>query len=139
MSPEEPGGTAGSGRRVCGRVLIIEDEALVAMDLQLLLEDLGAEVCGIAARQRQAVELARRTEPELLLADVKLAEGDSGIEAVREILQTRDIPVIFVTAFPDRLFARQSVEPAAILTKPYDPGALKATVERVLGGAREDR
>jgi CheY-like chemotaxis protein len=82
-------------------ILIIEDEALIAMDLENLLENLGHEVTGIARTRTDAVTLAKAKRPGLILADIQLADGSSGMDAVNELLTTFEVPVIFITAYPD--------------------------------------
>jgi len=119
-------------RQAAARVLIIEDEPVIAMDIAGIVESLGHQVVGIAARQAEAVELARRHEPGLVLADVQLQDGDSGIVTVQEILRTMDAPVIFVTGFPERLLTGDRVEPTFIVTKPFDPETLKVAIGQAL-------
>jgi DNA-directed RNA polymerase specialized sigma24 family protein len=119
-------------RQTATRVLIIEDEPVIAMDVSGIVESLGHEVIGIASRQAEAVELARLHKPGLVLADVQLQDGDSGIAAVQEIMRTMDAPVIFVTGFPERLLTGDRVEPAFIVTKPFDPETLKVAIVQAL-------
>jgi CheY-like chemotaxis protein len=119
-------------RQATTRVLIIEDEPVIAMDIAGIVESLGHEVVGVAARQFEAVELARQHRPGLVLADVQLQDGDSGISTVQEILQSMDAPVIFVTGFPERLLTGDRVEPAFIVTKPFDPETLKVAIGQAL-------
>jgi CheY-like chemotaxis protein len=119
-------------RQARTKVLIIEDEPVIAMDVAGIVESLGHEVIGVAGRQAEAVELARLHKPGLVLADVQLQDGDSGIVAVQEILQSMDAPVIFVTGFPERLLTGDRVEPAFIVTKPFDPETLKVAIVQAL-------
>ncbi|HYE01307.1 MAG TPA: response regulator [Alphaproteobacteria bacterium] len=119
-------------RQTAARVLIIEDEPVIAMDVQGIVESMGHTVVGIAARQAEAVELAREHHPGLVLADVQLQDGDSGITTVQEILRAMDAPVIFVTGFPERLLTGERVEPAFIVTKPFDPETLKVAIAQAL-------
>jgi CheY-like chemotaxis protein/DNA-directed RNA polymerase specialized sigma24 family protein len=119
-------------RQATTRVLIIEDEPVIAMDIAGIVESLGHEVVGIAGRQAEAVELARKHQPGLVLADVQLQDGDSGIATVQEIMRTMDAPVIFVTGFPERLLTGDRVEPAFIVTKPFDPETLKVAIVQAL-------
>ena len=119
-------------RQTATRVLIIEDEPVIAMDIAGIVESLGHEVVGVASRQAEAVELARLHQPGLVLADVQLQDGDSGIVTVQEILRTMDSPVIFVTGFPERLLTGDRVEPAFIVTKPFDPETLKVAIGQAL-------
>jgi DNA-directed RNA polymerase specialized sigma24 family protein/CheY-like chemotaxis protein len=119
-------------RQTTTRVLIIEDEPVIAMDIAGIVESLGHEVVGVAGRQTEAVELARKHRPGLVLADVQLQDGDSGIVAVQEIMRSMDAPVIFVTGFPERLLTGDRVEPAFIVTKPFDPETLKVAIVQAL-------
>ena len=113
-------------------VLIIEDEPVIALDLEALVLDLGHRVTGIARTHRQAVRLAREKPPGLVLADIQLADGSSGLEAVQEILTRLRLPVIFVTAFPERLLTGERLEPAFLISKPFQIDVLKATISQAL-------
>lgn len=116
-------------------VLIIEDEPVIAMDLQMLVESCGHRVTGIAASEAQAIRLAAEHPTGLILADVNLGRGGDGINAVRRILQTVKVPVIFVTAYPERLLTAGEVEPAFVMSKPFDPVALAiSTYQAVTAG-----
>ncbi len=119
-------------RLVSARVLIIEDEPVIAMDIAGIVEGLGHDVVGVAGRKDEAVELAKRHVPDLVLADVQLLDGDSGIATVQEILKSMTAPVIFVTGFPERLLTGDGMEPAFIVTKPFDPETLKVTIGQAL-------
>jgi CheY-like chemotaxis protein/DNA-directed RNA polymerase specialized sigma24 family protein len=119
-------------RQAQSRVLVIEDEPVIAMDIVGIVESMGHEVVGVAARQAEAVELARQHRPELVLADVQLQDGDSGITTVHEIMLSMNAPVIFVTGFPERLLTGDRVEPAFIVTKPFDPETLKVAIVQAL-------
>ncbi|MGG5823312.1 PhyR family response regulator anti-anti-sigma factor [Falsiroseomonas sp. HW251] len=117
------------------RVLIIEDEAIIAMDLQQLVESAGHEVVGIAATEDAAVAIAERERPTLVLADVNLGHGGDGATAVERILTRVSTPVIFVTAYPERLLTGSRVEPAFVITKPFEPTTLAvATYQAVTRG-----
>lgn len=113
-------------------ILIIEDEPLVALDIGEIVAEMGHTVCGTAARAQEAIELAERMRPTLILEDINLKDGDSGIDAVRSILTTVDAPVVFVTGYPERLLQGESVEPAFIVTKPFEPETLKTIVGQAL-------
>lgn len=121
------------------RVMIIEDEAIIALHLESILLEAGHSVCGIAKTHSEAIELAARTSPELVLADIQLADGSSGIEAVREILTAIDVPVIFVTAFPEKLLTGQGHEPAYLISKPFEDTSLLATIGQALMFHRESK
>lgn len=119
-------------------VLIIEDEPLIAMELARIVRELGHRVCGTAARQSEAVEIAARTRPALVLADIQLKGHDSGITAVDEILKRFDVPIIFVTGYPERLLTGESVEPAFVIPKPFSPEMLKTAIGQALSVVAHD-
>ena len=96
------------------------------------MESLGHEVTTIARTASQAVSAAGNEEPGLVLADIQLADGSSGLDAVRDILAMFDVPVIFITSFPERLLTGKRPEPTFLITKPYDPDAVKAAISQAL-------
>jgi len=113
-------------------VLIIEDEPFIALDIQTLVEDLGHRVTGVARTHREAVELVERERPGLILADIQLADGSSGLEAVNQILSSFSVPVIFITAYPERFLTGTPPEPAFLITKPFSIESLKAVISQAL-------
>jgi CheY-like chemotaxis protein/DNA-directed RNA polymerase specialized sigma24 family protein len=113
-------------------VLIIEDEAMIALAVGDVVEEMGHVVVGVATRADKAIEMAKETKPKLILADIQLEAGTSGIDAVQEILRTIDVPVIFVTAHPELLLTGETEEPAFLLTKPFEPLALKTVISQAL-------
>ncbi|MFG1379545.1 response regulator [Xanthobacter autotrophicus] len=119
-------------RQIATRVLIIEDEWVIALDLKTLVSELGHEVIGVAPTHSKAVELAKAGNFGLVLADIQLADGSSGIEAVTEILESFNVPVIFITAFPDRLLTGERPEPTYLITKPFLTETVKATIAQAL-------
>jgi CheY-like chemotaxis protein len=119
-------------KQLASRVLIIEDESIIALDLENLMTELGHEVVGIAATRDEAVKQARQQKPGLVLADIRLADGSSGIDAVSEILRGFDIPVVFITAYPERLLTGERPEPTYLITKPFLSTTVKATVGQAL-------
>ncbi len=118
--------------QVATSVLIIEDEPIIALDLESMVRDLGHEVTGVARTHREAVEMVKARPPGLVLADIQLADGSSGLDAVNEILATLETPVIFITAFPERLLTGEKPEPAFLVTKPFRPETVKATISQAL-------
>jgi CheY-like chemotaxis protein len=118
--------------QVASDVLIIEDEPLIALDLKELVEGLGHRVTGTAQTHRDAVQSFIANRPGLILADIQLADGSSGVNAVNEILRDFDVPVIFITAFPERLLTGERPEPTFLITKPFDPEMVKAVVSQAL-------
>ncbi len=113
-------------------ILIIEDEPLTAIDLEDLVSSLGHPVIGIARTHAQALTLAEKHRPELILSDIQLADGSSGIEAVNEMLRNFDAPVIFVTGHPELLLTGKKPEPTFLITKPYSPAMVKAIIGQAL-------
>jgi DNA-directed RNA polymerase specialized sigma24 family protein len=113
-------------------ILIIEDEPLIAMDLESLVTEVGHRVLGVARTHAEAVAAVAAREPSLVLADIQLADGSSGLEAVNEILTTINVPVIFITAYPERLLTGQKPEPTFLITKPFQPETVKAVISQAL-------
>ena len=113
-------------------VLIIEDEPFIALDLQTLVADLGHNIVGIARTHAEAIKLVANARPGLILADIQLADGSSGLEAVNQILESFSVPVIFVTAYPERFLTGAPPEPAFLVTKPFSVESLKAVISQAL-------
>ncbi len=113
-------------------VLIIEDEPVIAADIEALVMDLGHRVTTVATTRTEAVNAVRAHRPGLVLADIQLADGSSGIDAVNDILRGHDVPVIFITAFPERLLTGEKPEPAFLITKPFQPETVKAAIGQAL-------
>lgn len=118
--------------QVATDVLIIEDEPIIALDIETMVEELGHTVTGVARTQREAIALVAKKRPGLVLADIQLADGSSGLDAVNEILTGIDVPVIFITAYPERLLTGDRPEPAFLITKPFQPEAVKAAISQAL-------
>ncbi len=113
-------------------VLIIEDEPIIALDIETLVTELGHRVSGVARTHREAIDAMKVTQAGLVLADIQLADGSSGLDAVNEILRTVDLPVIFITAYPERLLTGERPEPAFLITKPFQPEEVKAVISQAL-------
>lgn len=118
--------------QVSSRVLIIEDEPIIAMDLEALVVGLGHTVVGNARTRKEAVAMATAEHPGLVLADIRLADGSSGLDAVNDILQAFAVPVIFITAFPESLLTGQRPEPTFLIAKPFRENTVKAVVSQAL-------
>lgn len=118
--------------QVATSVLIIEDEPLIAMDIEDMVLGLGHSVTGIARTHKEALAAIDEKKPGIVLADIQLADGSSGIDAVNDILQQIDVPVIFITAFPERLLTGDRPEPAYLVTKPFQPEAVSAIISQAL-------
>ena len=122
-------------RELATTVLVIEDEAVIAIDIAGIVRELGHTVVGIAGNEREAVSMARAKKPGLVLADINLGAGGSGMDAVGKILESIAVPVIFVTAFPERLLTGERPEPTYLVTKPFEPDTLKAAISQALSNA----
>ncbi|MDN2565394.1 response regulator [Aquibium sp. A9E412] len=119
-------------RQVETDIMIIEDEPLIALDIEEMVESLGHRVVGTARTHAEATELFAKSNPSMVLADIQLADGSSGIEAVNEILAATPVPVIFITAFPERLLTGERPEPTFLVTKPFSPDMVKALISQAL-------
>jgi CheY-like chemotaxis protein len=125
-----------SGRELAAQiatdVLIIEDEILIALDLEQLVENLGHRTIGIARTRAEAIALSKTKRPGLILADIQLADGSSGLEAVNDLLNSFEVPVIFITAHPERFLTGERPEPAFLISKPYQQSTVSALVSQAL-------
>jgi CheY-like chemotaxis protein len=119
-------------QQVATDVLIIEDEPLIAMDIETLVQSLGHRVDGVARTHSEAIEAVEKHRPGLVLADIQLADGSSGLDAVNEILTSFSVPVVFITAYPERLLTGERPEPAFLITKPFQPETVKAVISQAL-------
>ena len=118
--------------RLRSRVLVIEDEGVIALHIRSIMTDAGHSVVGVARTHVEAVALAEHERPELVLADINLADGSNGIDAVRDIMASLEPTVVFVTAYPERLLTGETIEPAFLVSKPFEPMMLLATVAQAL-------
>jgi len=118
--------------QVATDIMIIEDEPLIAMDIEQMVQSLGHNVTAIARTHKEAVALYNKTQPKMILADIQLADGSSGIDAVNDILTQHAVPVIFITAFPERLLTGERPEPTFLVTKPFNPDMVKALISQAL-------
>jgi CheY-like chemotaxis protein len=132
-----------SGRELAAEiatdVLIIEDDTFIALELETLVESQGHRVCGVARTRAEAISLAGKQQPGLILADIMLADGSSGLDAVNDLLRTFEVPVIFVTAYPERFLTGEGPEPAFLITKPFQPGTVSAIISQALFFERNAR
>ena len=112
--------------------MIIEDEVLIALDLEDLVTNLGHRVIGVARTRAEAIALARNHRPGLILADIQLADGSSGLDAVNDLINSFEVPVIFITAYPERFLTGERPEPAFLISKPYQPSTVSALVSQAL-------
>jgi len=118
---------------VTGRILLIEDEAVIALDLEDIVSEMGHTVTGVARTHESAKQMAERDRPDLILSDIQLADGSSGIQAVNDILKTAgDVPVIFITAFSERLLTGERPEPAFVISKPFSEEQVFSAVSQAM-------
>jgi len=113
-------------------ILIIEDEPMISLELANIVEEMGHSVAGVATSRNKAVAAAGETSPGLILSDIQLANNSSGIEAVEEIMAQHNVPVIFITAYPERLLTGEGIEPAFLVTKPFARDNVKAAIGQAL-------
>lgn len=121
-----------------GRVMIIEDEPIIAADLSAIVSGLGHEVIGIARTHTEAIKLGNDQSADLILADIQLADNSSGIDAVNDLLEMMDVPVIFITAFPERLLTGDRPEPAFLISKPFQEAQVQSAVSQAMFFASTD-
>lgn len=116
------------------RILVVEDEALVAWELSQRLSEWGYDVCGVSARLADALVKADRHRPHLALVDVNLQGGDDGVAAARMLRDSYGTQVLFVTGMDDPDTRRRiaAVKPSGCVLKPYSPKDLRSAIERAL-------
>jgi two-component SAPR family response regulator len=120
-------------RSVAGKVLVIEDEAIIAMDIQSIVSSMGHEITGVGRTREGAVRLGLANRPDLILADIQLADNSSGIDAVNDLLRAvGEIPIVFITAFPERLLTGSRPEPAFVIAKPYTEDQVRSAVSQAM-------
>ena len=118
--------------QVATNVLIIEDELLIAMDLETIVKSLGHSVQEVATTKNEALAAVKRQKPGLILADVKLADGSSGLEAAKEIVAEREVPIIFITAYPEKVLTGERPEPTFLISKPFQRDTVMAIISQAL-------
>ncbi len=119
-------------QQVATDVLIIEDEPMIALDLKEIMTSLGHNVTTVARTHREAVAAIEAQKVGLVLADIQLADGSSGIDAVNDILGISGVPIVFITAYPERLLTGERPEPTFLITKPFQPENVKAITSQAL-------
>jgi len=118
--------------RLTATILIVEDDAIIAFDLAETVRGMGHVVCGIAPTMDEALSLAAGHTPTLALLDIRLAEGDNGIEVARELRRRSFLPVIFVTAFPDELAKRGLEHLGPVIPKPFTRDQIEQAITRAV-------
>jgi DNA-directed RNA polymerase specialized sigma24 family protein len=125
-----------SGRELAAQIatdiLIIEDEFLIALDLENLVESLGHRSVGIARTRSEAIAMAKTKQPGLIIADIQLADGSSGLDAVNDVFNWFEVPVIFITAYPERFLSGERPEPAFLVSKPYQKSTVSGLISQAL-------
>jgi CheY-like chemotaxis protein/DNA-directed RNA polymerase specialized sigma24 family protein len=122
-------------RQAPSRVLVIEDEPVIAMDLIGTITASGHSVVGVARTRTEATQIAERIRPDVVIADIQLADASSGLDAVQDILRFGSLPVVFVTSFPEELLRGDRVEPTFVVTKPFNPDTLVVSIAQALATA----
>ncbi len=112
------------------KILIIEDEAIVALDIKSALEKLGFEVTDIASNYYEAIKSVKSYEPHILLSDIRLVGSKDGIETVKDIQKIKNIPTIYLTAYSDDKTIKRAIQtnPVGYLLKPFKREELKSTI-----------
>lgn len=114
------------------RVLVVEDNPILAMEIGELVADMGHVVCGTAGNEQEALELLEAENPTLALLDVRLADGGSGVEIARQLRRKRSLRTIFVTAFDGDLEELGARHLGQIVRKPFTNEAIRAAISRAV-------
>ncbi|MEC5325739.1 response regulator [Aurantimonas sp. A3-2-R12] len=125
---------AAAGRDDPAKILIVEDEFLIAMECEWILTEAGHDVVAVAADEQQAVSFAERTRPDLVLMDIRLARGGDGITAAKAIRSRYGIGILFVSAHGERETRErgESADPVGWLVKPYTAGTLLEAIDKAI-------
>jgi CheY-like chemotaxis protein len=123
------------GAKRAPQVLIVEDERIVAADLESTLRSLGYRVIGIASSSDRAIELATQNVPDIALMDIRIKGAVDGIETAALLRERFGTPIVFLTAYSDdeTLARARAVSPAGYLLKPFSDDELRAALEIALG------
>lgn len=114
-------------------IFIIEDELFIASDLEEIVTELGHLVIGKARTREEAVEKLREVPADVILSDINLADGSSGVDAVNELLATQNnVAVIFITAYSERLLTGMRPEPTFLIEKPFTKDQIRAVLSQIL-------
>jgi CheY-like chemotaxis protein len=124
-----------------GRILIVEDEHIVAMGIKRMLKSLGYTVTGVASSGEDAISKAESTFPDIVLMDIMLKGDMDGVEATREIKARFDIPVVYLTAYSDNNILERAkiTEPFGYIIKPFDEKDLYSSIEVALHRQRKEK
>jgi len=113
-------------------LLIIEDEPLISAQLKRLAESLGHRVVGIATTADDAIAISHTESLDIVLCDINLADGSQGTDAIAAMNLADNVPVVFVTAYPEKYLSTTNQGPSYLITKPFDPEYLKAVIGHAL-------
>ena len=113
-------------------ILIIEDEPMISMELESLVESLGHTVAGVARTHSESIARAKAHRPGMILADIRLADASSGLDAVNELLGLFEVPVVFITAYPEQFLTGTRPEPTFLIPKPFQPATVSAVISQAL-------
>ncbi len=124
------------------KILIVEDENIIALDIRSMLEDLGYMVSDVVGSGEESIEKASETRPDLILMDIKLKGELDGVSAGEEIFKQFRIPIVYLTAYSDqttikRINGGKNGNPSAVIHKPFDEGELQSIIDHTL--TREKR
>jgi CheY-like chemotaxis protein len=117
------------------KVLVVEDEALVAMLLTKNLKSMGFDVCGTIASGEEAIQATRIKKPDIIIMDRRLAGKLDGLDASRQIRQFSQIPIVFVTGYIDEKINQEIslIQPAMYLVKPVPINEIKSAIDEMMG------
>jgi CheY-like chemotaxis protein len=117
------------------KILIVEDEAIIALDIQYTLENLGYRVPAVVSSGEESIEKASEVHPDLVLMDIKLSGDMDGISAAEQIYNRFGIPVVYLTAYSDERILEEirKIMLFGYISKPFDERVLKSTIEHALG------
>lgn len=123
------------------KILVVEDERIIANDIQDMLKDMGYDVPAIASSGEEAIKKAEGIKPELVLMNIGLKGDMDGIGAAAHIHNRFNIPIVYVTAYMDekRLERAKVTEPFGYIIKPFEDKELSSTIEKALGGNHKER
>ena len=124
-----------------GRILIVEDEHIVAMGIKRMLKGLGYTVTGVASSGEDAISKAESTFPDLVLMDIMLKGELDGVEAAKEIIERFDVPVVYLTAYSDSTILERvkKTGPSGYIVKPFDEKDLHSNIEIALHRYRKEK
>ncbi len=115
------------------RILVVEDEILIALELESLLQDLGHDVVGIAASSEDALALGRDLKPDLAFVDIHLADGPTGVDVARRLASEHEVTVLFMTANAKRI-PEDFAGAWGVIAKPYTERGVREALTYVMAG-----